>query len=217
MWSRWNRNRVYFLIKQSTFHVLSMTDQYKSEMGLKSRIWVHRQICPSTLSKGKEEMHAELVFRICWTLRGQRAAFSSLLGAWDGFGINLHGALRILLLRDMEVPRLSQEPLVFSRTELENSCVSPHTLTASLVWLDSKLQWLINVPLQITSCKEITAASPLLGSSEISSVTPGLKLYLTFPSYWTKTFLLQAFRCRSCFNNYKCGVLKASPKQMSHK
>lgn len=53
----WNRNRVHFLIKQSTFHVTSTTDQYKSQIGLKFSIWIHSQIWPSTLFQGKGERH----------------------------------------------------------------------------------------------------------------------------------------------------------------
>lgn len=53
----WNRNRVHFLIKQSTFHVTSTTDQYKSQLGLRFSIWIHSQIWPSTLFQGKGERH----------------------------------------------------------------------------------------------------------------------------------------------------------------
>lgn len=42
----WNKNRVHFLTKQTTFHVANTTDQYKSQIGPKFSVWIHSQIWP---------------------------------------------------------------------------------------------------------------------------------------------------------------------------
>lgn len=100
----WNRNRVHFLIKQSTFHVTSTTDQYKSQIGLRFSIWIHSQIWPSTLFQGKGDRHIHSLrldpVQKSLNIKDQRAPASAAwctrsIDAWDGFRINLHGVLKI--------------------------------------------------------------------------------------------------------------------------
>lgn len=176
-----------------------------------------------SVARERRKRHPQFMLRAHWTLRGDRELpFSSLVHDVDwGMGWiwdkpprspeNSWGTWeepdspRKLWCFPGQNWRALASLLTHSQLPLGRTCCR-------------LLQWLINVPLQITSCKEMTAMSPLLVSSEISSVTPGLKLYLTLLFYRTTTFSPhQAFRSRLCFNSYKWGVVKASAKKMSHK